>query len=144
MTDLPGYPSRRSFLKASAASVMLSGLAVSAQAQQSTPPVALDQYERQYFNDLEWTFILAATARLIPSDGDGPGAIETRVPVFIDLQLAGDYGRADDWYMVGPHDALQTRHAVGRPHSIPRRSIVRLSRHSTAGASRNMALPSRH
>lgn len=45
------------------------------------------------------------TARLIPSDGDGPGAIETRVPVFIDLQLAGDYGRADDWYMVGPHDA---------------------------------------
>lgn len=104
MTDLPGYPSRRSFLKASAASVMLSGLAVSAQAEPKTPPVPLEDYERQYFNDLEWAFILAATARLIPSDGDGPGAIETRVPVFIDLQLAGDFGRADDWYMVGPHD----------------------------------------
>lgn len=37
MTDLPGYPSRRSFLKASAASVMLSGLAVSAKAEPQTP-----------------------------------------------------------------------------------------------------------
>jgi gluconate 2-dehydrogenase gamma chain len=109
MTDLPGYPSRRSFLKASAASVMLSGLAVSAQAEPKTPPVSLEDYERQYFTDLEWTFILAATARLIPSDGDGPGAIETRVPVFIDLQLAGDYGRADDWYMVGPSTAGANR-----------------------------------
>jgi gluconate 2-dehydrogenase gamma chain len=104
MTDLPGYPSRRSFLKASAASVMLSGLAVSAKAEPQTPPVPLEEYERQYFNEVEWAFILAATARLIPSEGDGPGAIEARVPVFIDLQLAGDFGRADDWYMVGPHD----------------------------------------
>lgn len=48
---------------------------------------------------------MAATARLIPSEGDGPGAIEARVPVFIDRQLASDYGTADDWYMEGPHDA---------------------------------------
>ena len=104
MTDLPGYPSRRSFLKASAAGVALSGLAASASAEEKTPPVPLDQYERQYLNAEEWTFIMAATARLIPSEGDGPGAIEARVPVFIDLQLAGDYGTADDWYMEGPHD----------------------------------------
>ncbi|WP_242661719.1 twin-arginine translocation signal domain-containing protein [Salipiger thiooxidans] len=38
MTDLPGYPSRRSFLKASAAGVAFTGLAASAQAQESTPP----------------------------------------------------------------------------------------------------------
>lgn len=48
---------------------------------------------------------MAAVARLIPSEGDGPGAIETRVPVFIDKQLAGDYGKAADWYMAGPWDA---------------------------------------
>ncbi|MBN9047557.1 MAG: gluconate 2-dehydrogenase subunit 3 family protein [Rhizobiales bacterium] len=104
MTDLPGYPSRRSFLKASAASVALSGLAIPARAEPKVPLVPLDKYERKYFNDTEWAFVLAAVARLIPSDGDGPGAIEARVPVFIDLQLAGDYGSAGDWYMVGPYD----------------------------------------
>ncbi|NDV99923.1 gluconate 2-dehydrogenase subunit 3 family protein [Salipiger sp. PrR002] len=105
MTDLPGYPSRRGFLKASAAGVALSGLAASASAQEAPAPVSLDQYEREYLSADEWAFVMAATARLIPSEGDGPGAIEARVPVFIDRQLAGDYGTADDWYMEGPHDA---------------------------------------
>src|SRR5690606_21357024 len=53
----------------------------------------------------EWRFVRAACARLIPSDGDGPGAEEARVPVFIDLQLAAAYGRAEYWHMAGPHDA---------------------------------------
>ncbi|WP_138471573.1 gluconate 2-dehydrogenase subunit 3 family protein [Poseidonocella sp. HB161398] len=105
MTDIPGLPSRRSFLKGSAAGVALTGLALSAAEAEAAPPVPLDQYEREYLTADEWAFVMAATARLIPSDGDGPGAIEARVPVFIDRQLAGDYGRADDWYMEGPHDA---------------------------------------
>ncbi|WP_343504340.1 gluconate 2-dehydrogenase subunit 3 family protein [Alloyangia pacifica] len=104
MTDLPGYPSRRSFLKASAAGAALSGLALPASAQQVPQPVSLDDYQREYLNADEWAFIMAATARLIPSEGDGPGAIEARVPVFIDRQLASDYGTADDWYMESPHD----------------------------------------
>ncbi|MCJ8138991.1 gluconate 2-dehydrogenase subunit 3 family protein [Falsirhodobacter halotolerans] len=102
MTDLPGLPSRRSFLKASAAGAALSGFALSAKAQAPQPPVPLDQYEREYLNGVEWAFVLAAVSRLIPSEGDGPGAIEARVPVFIDRQLAGDYGAASDWYMEGP------------------------------------------
>ncbi|MBE9638568.1 gluconate 2-dehydrogenase subunit 3 family protein [Salipiger mangrovisoli] len=104
MTDLPGYPSRRSFLKATAAGAALSGLALPASAQQTPKPVSLDDYQREYLNADEWAFIMAATARLIPSEGDGPGALEARVPVFIDRQLASDYGTADDWYMEGPHD----------------------------------------
>ena len=104
MTEPPGFPSRRSFLKASAASVALTGIAVSAQAQPAAAPPPLEDYQPEYFTAGEWAFVMAATARLIPSDGDGPGAIEARVPVFIDRQLAGDYGRADDWYMTGPHD----------------------------------------
>lgn len=64
----------------------------------------LEQYQPQFFTVDEWAFILAATARLIPSKGDGPGAIEARVPVFIDLQLADDFGKGADWYMQGPHD----------------------------------------
>ncbi|MFV0334752.1 MAG: gluconate 2-dehydrogenase subunit 3 family protein [Tropicimonas sp.] len=105
MTHHPDYPSRRSFLKTSAAGVVLSGLAQSAAAREAPAPVPLDQYEREYLNADEWAFVMAATARLIPSEGDGPGAIETRVPVFIDRQLAGDFGTADDWYMEGPHVA---------------------------------------
>ena len=105
MNEPPGFPSRRSFLKASAATVAFSGIAATAQAQTAEPPPPLEDYEPEYFTAGEWAFILAATARLIPSDGDGPGAIEARVPVFIDRQMTGDYGSADDWYMEGPHDA---------------------------------------
>ncbi|MEI4473787.1 gluconate 2-dehydrogenase subunit 3 family protein [Frigidibacter sp. MR17.24] len=105
MTDLPGIPSRRNFLKASAASVALVGVAAQAKAQGNAPAVApLDQYQPEFLNADEWAFVMAATARLIPSEGNGPGAIEARVPVFIDLQLAGSYGTADMWYMEGPHD----------------------------------------
>lgn len=105
MTDVPGYPSRRSILKATAASIALTGLPVLARAQADPPPVPLEEYKREYFDDAEWLFVMAAVARLIPSEGEGPGAIEARVPVFIDRQLATDYGRATDWYMAGPHMA---------------------------------------
>ncbi|MCP3415708.1 gluconate 2-dehydrogenase subunit 3 family protein [Bradyrhizobium brasilense] len=68
----------------------------------------LEQYQPRFFTTDEWAFILSATAQLIPSKGDGPGAIEARVPVFIDLQLAGDFGKGVDWYMQGPHDPNAT------------------------------------
>jgi len=97
-------PSRRTFLLASGAGMALSGLAMPFHASAREAPVQLDKYKPEYFTPEEWSFILAATARLIPSDGDGPGALETNVPVFIDRQLAGNYGSAGDWYMEGPHD----------------------------------------
>jgi gluconate 2-dehydrogenase gamma chain len=37
-----------------------------------------------FFNPVEWRFINAAVGRLIPSDGPGPGGLETGVPEFID------------------------------------------------------------
>ncbi|MFN4099712.1 MAG: gluconate 2-dehydrogenase subunit 3 family protein [Pararhodobacter sp.] len=94
---------RRRFLGGTASVAVLSSLPLRAepQEQQNT----LDQYEREFLNPAEWAFVMAATARLIPSDGDGPGAIEARVPVFIDRQLAGDFGAAVDLYMEGPFDA---------------------------------------
>ena len=57
---------------------------------------------RVFFSDIEHRFIEAVTARLIPGDASDPGALEAGVPVFIDLQMAGPYGRADRWYMDGP------------------------------------------
>jgi gluconate 2-dehydrogenase gamma chain len=104
MRDLPGLPSRRSFLKASAATAAIAGIAVGAKAEQKPEPVALTEYKPDCLKPTEWAFVMAAVARLIPSEGDGPGAIETRVPVFIDKQLAGDYGKASDWYMIGPYE----------------------------------------
>ncbi|WP_127070587.1 gluconate 2-dehydrogenase subunit 3 family protein [Pelagibacterium lentulum] len=55
-----------------------------------------------YLNMAERAFVYAATARLIPSDDDGPGAREADVLTFIDRQLAGFYGRGQRWYMKGP------------------------------------------
>jgi gluconate 2-dehydrogenase gamma chain len=103
MRDIPGLPSRRGFLKASAATAAIAGIAVPAKAEQKPEPVALTEYQPDCLKPSEWAFVMAAVARLIPSDVEGPGAIETRVPVFIDKQLAGDYGKASDWYMVGPY-----------------------------------------
>lgn len=60
------------------------------------------QYQPRSFNKQEWAFVLAACARLIPDDDDGPGALGCGVPVFIDRQLDGPYGYAANWYMQGP------------------------------------------
>lgn len=96
--------SRRTFLLASSAGMALTGLAMPLRANAKEAAVQLDKYKPVYFTPEEWGFVLAATARLIPSEGDGPGALEAHVPVFIDRELAGEYGSAKDWYMKGPHD----------------------------------------
>jgi len=102
-TYSPPTPTRRQFLAASASGAALASMPCTVLAQTRERPVSLDQYQPVYLNAAEWAFILAATARLIPSEGEGPGAIEARVPVFIDRQLAGDFGAASDWCMIGPH-----------------------------------------
>lgn len=94
---------RRQFMQGGAAGAALSTFARPLTAQEQAVP--LDKYEAEYFEGAEWAFVMAATARLIPSDGDGPGAIDARVPVFIDRQMAGEFGQAATWYMEGPHDA---------------------------------------
>jgi gluconate 2-dehydrogenase gamma chain len=59
-------------------------------------------YSLKYFTREEWTFLQAACARLIPADGNGPGAVELGVPEFIDRQMDGPFGHAAHWYMQGP------------------------------------------
>ena len=59
-------------------------------------------YSPRYFNREEWIFLQAACARLIPSDENGPGAMELGVPEFIDREMEGPFGHAATWYMQGP------------------------------------------
>lgn len=90
-------PSRRAFLRNIALTVPAS-LALGSCAGESRVP----SRDRVYFSPAESSFIDAATQRLIPSDALGGGANEAGITHFIDLQLAGAYGRAERWYMRGP------------------------------------------
>ena len=103
MSDANFKLSRRRFLQAGAAGTMLSA-GYSSAALSKTSTVPLSEYQPTYFTAEEWKFVMAATDRLIPADGEGPGALDARVPVFIDGQMAGPFGQAADWYMEGPHD----------------------------------------
>jgi gluconate 2-dehydrogenase gamma chain len=55
-----------------------------------------------YLTATERAFIVAATTRLIPPSPVGPSAVEADVPVFIDRQLAGPFGRGDHYFLGGP------------------------------------------
>lgn len=56
----------------------------------------------RYLNDTEVRFLTAAVDRLIPADDTGPSASEAGVVVFLDRQLAGDYGKGERFYLEGP------------------------------------------
>lgn len=66
------------------------------------PPGPIPPQGYSYFTPTEISFLEAAVSRLIPNDELGPGAKEAGVPLFIDQQMAGPYGRAANWYMDGP------------------------------------------
>lgn len=104
MASEPDDMKRRDFMRHSLLTIpavsLGSSLAFGLQANDGAP--ALSDYQPLFFTPEEWPFILAATDRLIPRDDVGPGALEAHVPVFIDRELSGSYGRADDWYMEGP------------------------------------------
>ena len=65
-------------------------------------PVPVEPGPYEFFTPDEAAFIEAAVSRIIPKDDLGPGAKEAAVPTFLDRQMAGEYGRAERWYMLGP------------------------------------------
>ncbi|MEO8244779.1 MAG: gluconate 2-dehydrogenase subunit 3 family protein [bacterium] len=92
---------RRAFLTSAVAGTAIAASMGHGWAQSTLVPLA--EYVPTFLSPTEWAFLMAAVARLIPSGERSPGAIEARVPVFIDLQLAGEFGQASDWYMSAPH-----------------------------------------
>lgn len=128
--------SRRAFLLGSVlalpAAFVSSRFFGAAEAAQRAAPI-LETYQPTFFSAPEWRFILAACDRLIPADGEGPGALESNVPVFIDQELRGAYGQAEDWYMQGPFDTGQPA-TMGfqlpyPPQEIYRRGIAATDAH---------------
>jgi gluconate 2-dehydrogenase gamma chain len=79
-----------------------SGVYPWAQGSDQPPPHAPAEESYTYLKSEEIAFIQAAISRLIPQDDEGPGAKELGVAVFLDRQLAGEFGRAQRWYMLGP------------------------------------------
>jgi gluconate 2-dehydrogenase gamma chain len=55
-----------------------------------------------YFSPFQARIVNAAAGRLIPTDENGPGAIEAGVVTFIDRQLASNYGFTGRRYSFGP------------------------------------------
>jgi gluconate 2-dehydrogenase gamma chain len=72
------------------------------QAGAADSPLGADGANYTFFTPAEAAFIEAAVERLIPHDSTGPGALEAGVPIFIDRQLGGGYGRGDHFYLGGP------------------------------------------
>ena len=83
-----------------AATAMILGAATEATVADASTPAT--NYTPTFFNAVEWSFINAAVARLIPSDGPGPGGLETGVPEFIDRQMELPYGHGAYFYLQGP------------------------------------------
>ncbi len=91
-----------------------------------------DTFGARFLTPDERAAVEAITARLIPSDGEGPGAREANVADFIDRQLAGFYGRADRWYMDGPFPeplATQGYQAPFTPAALWRAGLAALDAH---------------
>jgi len=91
---------RRRFILAGGPAFALTSLAASGCHQRTLPKEA--SYSPSFFRPVEWAFINAAVARLIPAEGAGPGALEARVPEFIDRQMELPYGHGAYFYLKGP------------------------------------------
>jgi gluconate 2-dehydrogenase gamma chain len=92
---------RRQFLRGAVPAATLGTLGVCACSNNARSP-ASSSYAPTYFNHAEWTFIVAAVGRLIPSEGAGPGGVDAGVPEFIDRQMELPYGHGAYFYLKGP------------------------------------------
>ncbi|MEJ0042215.1 MAG: gluconate 2-dehydrogenase subunit 3 family protein [Rhizomicrobium sp.] len=100
MSDDEKFRQRRLFLKGALGAVPAGALLGAGLGSAAHPPAP--EYRPTYFAPAEWTFINAAADRLIPSNEDGPGAIDLHVPEFIDRQMETEYGHGGLWYLQGP------------------------------------------
>lgn len=107
------YESRRSFFKKTLTLIPLTVVATqipgivdaapSEPVEASRDGASSAPYSPVFFNEIEWAFVNAACARLIPTDDLGAGAIEAGVPEFIDRHMQTGYAAGDIWFLQGPY-----------------------------------------
>lgn len=128
--------SRRAFLISSVASVGLATFGVPISKLSAAEVAAalapdLATYKPSFLSADEFKAVIAISDRFIPADEEGPGALETNVPVFIDQQLHADFG--SEWYLKGPFpkkpDPLMGYQMPYRPQEIYRIGLKRLDEH---------------
>jgi gluconate 2-dehydrogenase gamma chain len=119
------------------AAAQFSGVGMAWQANTSSFPTAVDlRAAYVFFTPDEAAFIEAACARLIPADATGPSAVQAGVPLFLDRQLAGEYGRGARLYMRGPFGkgtATQGYQAKWPPAGFHRAAIKAIGDHLAQG-----------
>jgi gluconate 2-dehydrogenase gamma chain len=99
-------------------------------AQTQGPP-----YVPTYFRAAEWEFLVAAVSRIIPAEGQGPGAVEACVPEFVDRQMELPYGYGAYFYLRGPFHP-ESPATLGYQHRYTPREIYRLGIEDASSACR--------
>jgi gluconate 2-dehydrogenase gamma chain len=99
VSDGPNSTSRRNFLKTGLVAISTVSLAGEAPSLLATPRA---EAPPRFFNEPERRFLQAAVERLIPADEKWPGAAEADVVNYIDLQMAGQWGKGELLYRHGP------------------------------------------
>jgi gluconate 2-dehydrogenase gamma chain len=95
---MASFLSRREMLKRAAAAGMTSAVPAQALAQ-VLPERARDQFEN--LSNTESEILEAVVSRLIPTDGNGPGALEAGAANYIDKGLANALSESHAAYSVG-------------------------------------------
>ena len=127
------FVDRRKFLLGSMPAVGLAALASTA--CDRTPQTQGRAYVPTYFRAAEWEFLVAAVSRLIPTEGQGPGAIEAGVAEFVDRQMELPYGHGSYFYLQGPFHP-ESAAALGYQLRYTPREIYRLGIDDANSASR--------
>ena len=100
-----------------------------------SPPGVEGGTSYMFFTSAEASALEAIVDRLIPPDPTGPGASEAGVPLFLDRQLAGLYGRGDHFFLGGPwpkgtpEQGYQSRFT---PAQLYRAALAEVDRYSAA------------
>lgn len=129
MGDRPNSSSRRNFLTSGLIAISTATLAGEAPALLGNPPAGATP---RVLNESERLFLHAAVERLIPADEKWPGAAEAGVVNYIDLQMAGQWGKGELLYRHGPFrkgTPSQGYQLEYTPAELFRRSIAAINAH---------------
>jgi gluconate 2-dehydrogenase gamma chain len=141
MSEAPHSNSRRNFLRSSL--VLISTATLAGEAPALLGNLRTEETHR-FLNESESRFLLAAVDRLIPPDESWPGAAEADVVNYIDLQMAGAWGRGEMLYRHGPFrkgTPMQGYQLEYTPAELFRRSILAINAHFTSQAKSFDQLP---